>query len=206
MKYVECLLEETDYLQMVEKLEKRERNRIFCRHGLSHLLDVARIGWILALERGQAGREKPGEALKEKIYLTALLHDLGRLAEAEEGTPHHRAGAALAGELLDEIQYPKEEQQDILAAISEHRGEGNSLTSDKECRGEGNSLTSDKECRGEQQDIFGSGTKSVKGEKLNRDFIHLIKEADNRSRNCFFCSSQALCNWSKERRNQGIFW
>lgn len=180
MKYVDRLLKETDYLQIVGELEKTEADRVFCRHGLSHLLDVARIGWILALERGQEGKEKPREALKEKIYLTALLHDLGRLAEAEEGTPHHRAGAALAEKLLDEIQYPKEEQQDILAAISEHRGD--------------------------QPVFFGSGTKFVKEQELNKDFINLIKEADNRSRNCFFCSSQALCSWSKERRNQGIFW
>mgnify|MGYP002508293439 CR=1 FL=1 len=119
MKYVKRLLEETEYLQWVEELEQAEAERIFCRHGLSHSLDVARIGWILTLERGQAGTGKPGEALKEKIYLTALLHDLGRLSEAKQGTPHHRAGAALAEQLLARIQYPKEDRQEILAAISD---------------------------------------------------------------------------------------
>lgn len=179
MKYVERLLKETEYLQLVKELEQTEADRIFCKHGLSHLLDVARIGWILALERGQEGAEKPGEPLKEKIYLTALLHDLGRLAEVKSGMPHHRAGAALAGELLIRIQYPREEQRDILAAISEHRGE---------------------------KDAFEFSLEYMDEQKLNKDFINLIKEADNRSRNCFCCSAGAQCNWSKERRNQGIFW
>lgn len=187
MKYVKRLLEETEYLQWVEELEQAEAERIFCRHGLSHSLDVARIGWILTLERGQAGTGKPGEALKEKIYLTALLHDLGRLSEAKQGTPHHRAGAALAEQLLARIQYPKEDRQEILAAISAHRGAGKSPATDREW--------------GEQGPSRDTGHRSIQKDEL----IHLIKEADNRSRNCFFCSAAAQCNWSKDRRNQGIF-
>ncbi len=187
MKYVKRLLEETEYLQWVEELEQAEAERIFCRHGLSHSLDVARIGWILTLERGQAGTGKPGEALKEKIYLTALLHDLGRLSEAKQGTPHHRAGAALAEQLLARIQYPKEDRQEILAAISDHRGAGKSTAADREW--------------GEQGPSRDTGHRSIQKDEL----IHLIKEADNRSRNCFFCSAAAQCNWSKDRRNQGIF-
>ncbi|TGY97672.1 HD domain-containing protein [Petralouisia muris] len=180
MKYVNRLLQETEYLQMIKELEQKEKERIFCGHGLSHALDVARIGWILALERGREGTKESGEAFKEKIYLTALLHDLGRLQEMKHGIPHHRAGAALAGELLEQIQYPRKERNDILEAVSGHRGEQQVIPA------------SDSECRIEQ--------------KSNIDFINLIKEADNRSRNCFCCSVQEGCNWSEERRNQGIFW
>ena len=32
------------------RIEQLEQQRIFCRHGLEHLLDVARIAWILTME------------------------------------------------------------------------------------------------------------------------------------------------------------
>lgn len=194
MKYVNRLLRETEYLQMIKELEQKEKERIFCGHGLSHALDVARIGWILALEQDQKKSVEPEESLKEKIYLTALLHDLGRLWEMKHGIPHHKAGAALAGELLEQIQYPQKERNDILEAVSGHRGEANAM-------GETESGH-----RGEQQVISASGSAEWKDRKLNINFINLIQKADNRSRNCFCCSAQEGCNWSQERRNQGIFW
>ncbi len=101
---------------------------------------------------------------KEQIYLTALLHDLGRLAERKEGIPHHQAGADLAKYFLKKIDWPLDKQQEILNAIQGHRGE----------------------------------------EKLNNEFTNLIKKADNKSRNCFFCDMQEACNWNCERKNKTI--
>lgn len=48
-----------------------ESGRIFCRHGIDHLLDVARIMWIKNLEEDL-------EFDREVIYATALLHDIGK--------------------------------------------------------------------------------------------------------------------------------
>ena len=69
MEYVRKLLQETDYLLQMKKLEQLEAERLFCRHGLSHVLDVARIAWIMVLE-------KQMQVEKEVVYLTALLHDM----------------------------------------------------------------------------------------------------------------------------------
>ena len=49
-----------------------ESGRIFCRHGIDHLLDVARIMWIKNLEEQL-------EFDREVIYATALLHDIGKM-------------------------------------------------------------------------------------------------------------------------------
>lgn len=169
MRYVERLLGDREYLTLVRELEQAEGKRRFCRHGLSHFLDVARISWILVLEQEMKdGAEESVDLpeLKEQIYLTALLHDLGRLAELRQGIPHHQAGAELAEYFLTKLGYSGRKRQKILEAIQEHRG----------------------------------------NKKLNHDFINIIKEADNRSRNCFFCQVQAECKWSRERQNQTILW
>lgn len=42
-----------------------------------------------------------------------------------------------------------------------------------------------------------SGTQSVLG--------HLLYIADKKSRNCFACKASNECNWSEEKKNQGIF-
>lgn len=114
MEYVRKLLQETDYLLQMKKLEQLEAERLFCRHGLSHVLDVARIAWIKVLEK-----QMPVE--KETIYLTALLHDMGRLREYQEMVPHHEAGAAMALDYLEQIGYPEEKLDMVLTAIGEHR-------------------------------------------------------------------------------------
>ena len=46
------LLQSEKYRQLVKTLEKEEEDRVYCRHGLSHFLDVARIAYIENLERG----------------------------------------------------------------------------------------------------------------------------------------------------------
>lgn len=157
MDYVRRLLQETDYLEQLKKLEELETERRFCRHGLTHLLDVARIAWIQVLEQ-----QLP--ISKEDIYLAALLHDLGRILEYQEGIPHQEAGRKLAERLLRQISYPEKSTGVILDVIGAHRSNN----------------------------------------KLNDDFINIIRRADHSSRNCFCCEAEADCKWSREQRNRTI--
>ena len=82
MEYVEKLSGDREYRQLLERLKELEKDRIYCHHGIGHLLDVARIAYIENLET-QLGLEK------EDIYIAALLHDLGRVDEYESGIGHH---------------------------------------------------------------------------------------------------------------------
>lgn len=98
----------------ITQLQKAEKERIFCKHGIEHLLDVARIAYIENLECDY-------HISKEIIYAAALLHDIGRFVQYSQGIPHETAGAALADEILKECGFSKQEQEQILSAISGHR-------------------------------------------------------------------------------------
>ena len=82
--------------ESIQSIEELERERIFCRHGTAHCLDVARLAWIENLERG-LGLEK------ERIYAAALLHDIGRGLQLLEGVPHHQASASLAAAICASV-------------------------------------------------------------------------------------------------------
>jgi uncharacterized protein len=97
------------------RISKHEAQRKFCGHDEQHLLDTARIAWILSLE-GQL------KFLRETIYTAAFLHDIGRWCEYEdEKKDHAAAGAALSRPILQEAGFDKAETDVIAAAIAEHR-------------------------------------------------------------------------------------
>ena len=98
----------------MERLAEYEKDRIFCRHGIEHLLDVARIAYIENLEKNSG-------ISKEIIYGAALLHDIGRYLQYTEGIPHEKAGEDLAGEILKDCGFTGKEQEEILGAILRHR-------------------------------------------------------------------------------------
>ena len=107
MEYVARLLEDTMYRCLLEHMKLMEADRIYCRHGLEHLMDVARLGWIMALEQKAA-------ITKEEVYLAALLHDIGRVEEYETGISHAAAGQQLAGEILSHIGYPADQAETVV--------------------------------------------------------------------------------------------
>ena len=106
------------YLSADRRLQELEEIRVFCRHQMNHLLDVARIAYILDLEEGlDIGRDL--------IYAAAILHDIGKGRQYEEGIPHETASADLAEQILADmpakLAFTSEEQQQILTAIRGHR-------------------------------------------------------------------------------------
>ncbi|MGN0621600.1 MAG: HD domain-containing protein [Porcipelethomonas sp.] len=98
----------------VEKIHELEQERIFCGHDTSHFLDVARLAYIENLERSL-------NISKELIYAAALLHDIGRHLEYLEGISHDEASAMLAGDILKDCGFDTQEQNEIIAAIAQHR-------------------------------------------------------------------------------------
>ena len=113
MPRVDAILQDARFRCGLERIETLEQNRIFCCHRLDHLLDVARIAWIMVLEQ-----QLPLE--KDIVYGAALLHDLGRYRQYEESIPHHQASAALAAEILPDAGYTAEETVMMVDAIGQH--------------------------------------------------------------------------------------
>lgn len=97
------------------RLERMEQDRIYCRHGMPHLLDVARTAYILNLER-------QAKIPRDVLYAAALLHDIGRAVQYETGTPHEQAGEPIARAILQESAFTAEEQSAILECVRNHHG------------------------------------------------------------------------------------
>lgn len=115
MEAIEKIRNHSLYRECYALLEEAEKDRIFCRHQITHLLDVARIAYIRNLEEDLGMK-------KELIYAAALLHDIGKYRQYEDGTPHEIAGIKIAGQILtDTDSFTEEEKQMILKAILEHR-------------------------------------------------------------------------------------
>ncbi len=114
MKRIDAIVAHPLYVANQEKIEKLEANRIFCRHGMNHSLDVARILYIKVLEQ-QLGISK------DILYAAALLHDIGRAVEYESGIAHHEAGTHIALQILEDCGYDEEEKTRILLAIQNHK-------------------------------------------------------------------------------------
>lgn len=135
MERVNRILQHPVFQRTLEELEELERERIFCCHGLEHLLSVARLACIYNIE------ESAGLST-ELLYAAALLHDIGRGEQYRTGTPHETAGVTLAEPILKDCGFSEEERQVILNAISLHRQlsrEDRSLAgllarADKKCR------------------------------------------------------------------------
>lgn len=102
------------FIEEMARIARLEKNRKYCGHGIQHLLDVARTSWILTLENHYP-------ISKDVVYAAALLHDIGKGRQYEDGTPHHLASAELAEPVLKDCGYTQEEIKPILHAIKLHR-------------------------------------------------------------------------------------
>lgn len=119
MRRIDAILQDDRFVYGLQRITELEAKRIFCCHRLDHLLDVARIAWIMVLEQ-----QMPLQ--KDIVYGAALLHDLGRYRQYEENIPHHQASAELAAMILPDAGYTAEETAIIADAIGQHGDEAKS--------------------------------------------------------------------------------
>lgn len=178
MKRVNLIYEHPVFQGKFRALQAAEKERKFCNHTLEHLLDVARLMYIDALEQDLS-------ISKELIYATALMHDIGRIDQIEQGTPHELAGAALCDVILPECGFLKEETEAIKAAILLHRNETSGNMPDKNL--------CDKDMFDEKKTVC-----------ENDHLCEILYRADKKSRNCFACEMKKECNWDEEKMNLNI--
>lgn len=114
MNRIDKILKNEQFLFHLNANEAAEAQRCFCRHNMVHFLDVARIGMILNLEE-EMGLDR------ELVYAAALLHDLGKHVQYENGTPHEIASGEIAPEILRVCGFDSEESNLIVNAILSHR-------------------------------------------------------------------------------------
>ncbi len=114
MDRINKILNNKIYMECIDKNKMAEVSRSFCHHDMGHFLDVARLAMIFDLQEGLG-------ISREMIYAAALLHDIGRWKQYEDGTPHERASAELAPEILADCGFSEAESEQILSAILNHR-------------------------------------------------------------------------------------
>ncbi|MDE5588927.1 MAG: HD domain-containing protein [Acetatifactor sp.] len=114
------------FIENLEKNMTAEADRRFCRHDMAHFLDVARIARIINLEEGLGIPE-------DLIYGAALLHDIGKHRQYEEGIPHEQASALIAPEILRDCGFDEKETGVITDAILQHRN--SEVISERSLRG-----------------------------------------------------------------------
>ena len=130
MERIDLILKHRLFLYHLNENRKAEVDRKFGKHDLSHFLDVARTGGNSTLPPQERDVARIGEIInlesslgldRELIYAAALLHDMGRHVQYEDGTPHELAGAEIAPEILSECGFDASETAVIVDAIRSHR-------------------------------------------------------------------------------------
>lgn len=114
MERIDKILNHELFLFHLHQNESAEAQRHFCCHNMVHFLDVARIGMIINMEE-ELGVDK------ELIYAAALLHDMGKHIQYEDGTPHEIASAEIAPKILVDSGFDDKETCVIVDAILLHR-------------------------------------------------------------------------------------
>lgn len=116
MERVNQILRHPLFQDKLDEINRLERERIFCGHGMEHLLSVARLAYLRNLEEG-LGLER------ELIYAAALLHDIGRGDQYLRGIPHDRASVVYAEQILTDCGFSPAERDAIVQAIDRHRSQ-----------------------------------------------------------------------------------
>jgi len=119
---IDIIIENYSFQYNLRKIEELEKNRQFCLHDMQHFLNVARLMYIMNLENNL-------NFPKYIIYTTALLHDIGRGEEYENGTAHNIASVHIAKKIFQECKYDEKEIDGILEAIGNHRDNTEKLNS-----------------------------------------------------------------------------
>ena len=96
------------YQREYRRLEELEQTRVFCRHGIRHLMDTARIMWALNLERACG-------LSQDVVYAAALLHDIGKALDHEIEGSHVQIGV--------EVARKYKENPAVIHAIEAHHGD-----------------------------------------------------------------------------------
>ena len=126
MQRIDKIIKHRKFLEHLHKNMEMEIDRPFCRHDLTHFLDVARIGRIMNLEEKLSIET-------ELLYGAALLHDIGKHLQYSDNIPHEKASAELAPRILRDCGFDENETATIVEAIASHRD--SSVAGEKSLRG-----------------------------------------------------------------------
>lgn len=105
------------YQKRYKRLQQLEGKRKFCRHDEEHFAKTAAIAMDVAKNNGLC-------LSSDVICMAALLHDMGRVQEIEQGISHAQASYDFAKEILGLMSYDTLATKKICEAIRCHSQRG----------------------------------------------------------------------------------
>jgi uncharacterized protein len=116
MKYANKILQHPKFQEYIQKnaIAEKDNKWGYCNHDIQHAIDVARVAYIMSLEKSL-------DLDKDIIYSTALLHDIAKWLQHQNGSDHAVEGAALAQKILYDIGMDSQTTALITDAIRSHR-------------------------------------------------------------------------------------
>ena len=114
MKIINEIINHPKYMDYYNQILTLEKDRVFCKHDMTHFLDVARIAYIKILE-------DQADISKEDIYIVSILHDIGRFEQYLNGEAHEKASTRLCVDILRDLNISESKIVDYQTAISNHR-------------------------------------------------------------------------------------
>ncbi|MBY4797015.1 HD domain-containing protein [Collinsella sp. AGMB00827] len=215
MPRVEAIWQHPIFQRELSRIDHLEADRRFCKHDLTHLLDVARVALIRLYELEIV-------LPRDVVYAASFLHDIGRAEQYERGIPHDRAGATLAAKILATLpshaQFSSDEAHQILRAIRHHRSQAvppktcaDMKVEDADARVCGTDANSDTQSKAKYDPSarferstapeYGTDT-ALSGTLVPEDVLaQVIAWADKASRPCYACPAREVCKWPDERKN-----
>ena len=107
------LLQHPIYQKRLALLQELEGNRIYCGHDLSHFFAVGRIAETLS-------KENHLPHSNDVLWAAALLHDMGRVEQYQQGISHDKASVAFAREILLSLGWDQADMELVCEAIGSH--------------------------------------------------------------------------------------
>ena len=190
MEIIERIRNHPLFAESYQKLQEIEKDRVFCRHQMEHLLDVARIAHIYNLE-GQLGIRR------EVIYAAALLHDIGKSLQYTNKIPHEEASAEIAEQILKDVS---EEGRTLREEVERYRKHAVAEKNTGQAAAVYPEVFSEKE----QADILLAIRLHRKKRGDMPALAEILYTADKQSRACYACAAEPECNWSEDKKNWEI--
>lgn len=179
MERINRIINHKLYLEYIEKIKLHEMDRIFCKHDVVHFLDVCRLAEIDWMKHQLAGIGKAYDFFSEKN------------SSSDEKTSVYREFIYAAG-LLHDIGRWQEYEQGIRHEIA------SSILAPAIL----------KDCGFNQQEIqeivlaiSNHRNKEIQEELSLSGYLY---RADKKSRPCFLCEAEKVCDWSTEKKNLRI--
>lgn len=223
MPRVDALMRHPRFACDLARLEELERDRPWCRHGLPHLLDVARIMWIAALEHGWAApmgcgpRDVSADGCGTPTAATAVGAPVSAAGTATgaRGTCAAAAaacaGGAAAPPFARDVVYAAALLHDMGRVVQYETGEPHHEAGQRYARELLGELADPVRFTAAETEAIACAVGEHRSDGAGAaaspaaaTLAGLLRASDKAARACWACPARATCAWPPEKMNETL--